>query len=272
MATKNTVCVALCGLGRAGSIHFNCIRRNHRYSLKYVVEQVDASVTAEDGGTVRMETHLRHTLDRFNLHQVTVVDVKDFERVVLKDEEVEAVVVATPTITHHSYVTKSLAARKAVFCEKPIADNLEDVHRCYANAASLNVPLFCAFNRRFDAGMAKLRRGVQDGKLGKIYSIKSISRDSPRPSIDYIKISGGIFHDCAVHDIDMLCWVLGELPESVMVMASCFDAEYEAAGDVDTVSITLKFPSKALGTIEVCRHSNHGYDIRLEVKAEYNYM
>ena len=48
-------------------------------------------------------------------------------------------------------------------------------------------------------------------------------------------------------------------------MASCFDAEYEAVGDVDTVSIVLKFPSKVLGTVDLSRHSNHGYDQRLEV-------
>ena len=39
--------------------------------------------------------------------------------------------------------------------------------------------------------------------------IKTTSRDSPLPGIEYLKISGGIFHDCAVHDIDLVTWILG---------------------------------------------------------------
>ena len=38
--------------------------------------------------------------------------------------------------------------------------------------------------------------------------IKTTSRDSPLPGIEYLKISGGIFHDCAVHDIDLVTWIL----------------------------------------------------------------
>ena len=53
------------------------------------------------------------------------------------------------------------------------------------------------------------------GEAGHIQIIKSISRDSPLPSIEYLKISGGIFHDCMVHDVDMQTWVLGELPVQV---------------------------------------------------------
>ena len=45
--------------------------------------------------------------------------------------------------------------------------------------------------------------------------IKSVSRDSPLPTIEYLKVSGGIFHDCLVHDIDMITWVIGEYPDRV---------------------------------------------------------
>ena len=44
---------------------------------------------------------------------------------------------------------------------------------------------------------------------------QTTSRDSPLPSLDYLKISGGIFHDCAVHDIDLITWILGEYPTEV---------------------------------------------------------
>ena len=47
---------------------------------------------------------------------------------------------------------------------------------------------------------------------------QTTSRDSPLPSLDYLKISGGIFHDCAVHDIDLITWILGEYPTEVNII------------------------------------------------------
>ena len=76
-------------------------------------------------------------------------------------------------------------------------------------------PLFCAFNRRFDPSFAAVRAKVRAGSVGHVQMIKTTSRDSPLPSMDYLKISGGIFHDCAVHDIDMVTWILGEYPSKV---------------------------------------------------------
>ena len=42
---------------------------------------------------------------------------------------------------------------------------------------------------------------VQAGKVGQVHTIKTVARDAPRPPTSYLKISGGIFHDCAVHDL-----------------------------------------------------------------------
>ena len=84
---------------------------------------------------------------------------------------------------------------------------------------------------------------MKEGKIGQIYQIKTTSRDSPRPSIDCIKISTGMYHDCGVHDIDMVCWIVGEEPVGVMAAGICFDPEVKAIGDIDTVAIILKFPS-----------------------------
>ena len=254
---RRQVVVALCGFGRAGQIHFNGLRVNHRCVLKYVVDQVEDTQVAE---------RIRSTLTTYNQDSITkLVGIGEYESVVLKDPEVQAVVVTTPTFTHEGYVRKALEAGKAVFCEKPIAADMKDIASCYDAAARTNLPLFCAFNRRFDPGMSKVQQQVKEGKIGQIYQIKTTSRDSPRPSIDYIKISYGMYHDCAVHDIDMVCWVLGEEPVGVMAQGVAFDPEIKAVGDVDTIAIILKFPSGVLATIDLSRHSSYGYDQRLEV-------
>ncbi len=126
-----------------------------------------------------------------------------------------AVLVASPTYTHEEIVRKSLAAKKAVFCEKPVAETREDTEKCYEVAKQYGKPLFTAFNRRFDPSYAALRKRVRDGEVGHVHTVNITSRDSPMPTIDYLRISGGIFHDCMVHDIDLMTWILGEYPTTV---------------------------------------------------------
>lgn len=128
---------------------------------------------------------------------------------------VDAVVVSSPTFTHEDIVIKALQARKAVFCEKPIAENRANTANCYEMAKKVGRPLFCAFNRRFDPSYSAVRDKVRKGEVGHVHMIKTVSRDSPLPTIDYLKASGGVFHDCMVHDIDMITWILGEYPDKV---------------------------------------------------------
>jgi len=108
-----------------------------------------------------------------------------------------------------------LKAKKAVFCEKPVAENQLDTAKCYEMAEKIGTPLFCAFNRRFDPSYSEVRDRVRRGEVGHVHMIKTVSRDSPLPTIEYLEISGGIFHDCLVHDIDIITWVLGEYPDKV---------------------------------------------------------
>jgi len=146
-----------------------------------------------------------------------------------------------------------------------LSSDLSCIQECYRLAKEVGRPLFCAFNRRFDVSMSRLRDRVREGAIGKVYQVKTTSRDSPLPSMAYLKISTGIFHDCAVHDIDMACWVVGERHEGVFAQGSAFDPEIGAIGDVDKVVIVLKFPSGVLASIDLSRHSQYGYDQRLEV-------
>ncbi len=183
----------------------------------------------------------------------------------MKDTNVDAVIVATPTTYHETLVRRGLKAHKAVFCEKPVAAEIDRIRECYELSEEVKRPLFCAFNRRFDHAMSNLRDRVNRGEIGKVYQIKTTSRDSPLPAIAYLKISKGMFHDCAIHDIDMVCWIVGEQPESVFAQGSAFDPEIKAIGDVDTIAIVLKFPSGVIASIDLSRHSQYGYDQRLEV-------
>ena len=68
-----------------------------------------------------------------------------------------------------------------------------------------------------------------------------------------------------MHDIDLICNVLGEYPCEVFAVASSFIREIGDINDHDTVAITLKFSSGAIGIIDLSRYAVYGYDQRLEV-------
>lgn len=242
--------LALFGVGRAGTIHLSNIFKNPRVKLLYIVDDV--------------ESNWEKIREYWQLEGVTFLTSKQADKV-YNDANVDAVVVASPTYTHQTIVSRALEAKKAVFCEKPIAQNIAKTVDCYETARKVGKPLFCAFNRRFDPSYAAVRERVRNGEVGHVHLIKTVARDSPLPTMEYIKLSGGIFHDCMVHDIDIMTWVIGEYPIKVSVQAHAHIPEIKAINDYDTVVVSLHFPSGTLGVIDVSRNSVFGYDQRLEV-------
>ena len=90
--------------------------------------------------------------------------------------------------------------------------------------------------------------------------------DPAPPPMDYIKGSGGIFRDCAVHDFDIIRWITGQNAVEVYatgtVQGDPLFAEY---GDVDSAAVVVRFDGGALGVVSNARHNARGYDCRLEV-------
>ncbi|XP_033216590.1 inositol 2-dehydrogenase-like [Belonocnema kinseyi] len=242
--------VAIFGLGRAGTIHLEHVVSNPRTKVVYIVDDVESKWEA--------------IKQYWRLKDVTFLTSKQSD-LVFKDSRVDIIVVASPTRTHEYIITKCLEAKKAVFCEKPIAEDDRSIMKCYDIAKKVGKPLFCAFNRRFDPSFIEVRNRIQRGEVGHVHVIKTTSRDSPLPTIEYLSTSGGIFHDCMVHDIDLMTWVLGEYPQKVSVGATAHIPEIKALNDFDTVVATLYFASGTLGQIDLSRNSNYGYDMRLEV-------
>ena len=254
---KEVVRIALLGFGRAGKMHLPGILANLHCHLKYIVD-VEEKLD-----------EIRETLRKLNVSNIILVSSKESERVVMKDPDINAVMVTSPTEFHEYYVLSALRNGKAVFCEKPIAGTMAATQACYDEAKKAGLPLLCAFNRRFDYGMGSVRERVRDGQVGKLHVIKTTSRDSPLPSMAFLRTSGGMFHDCAIHDIDVVCWVAGSLPEEVFAHAHTHHPEIKDMGDVDTVAIVMKFKSGVMATIDLSRHSSYGYDQRLEVSKSF---
>jgi myo-inositol 2-dehydrogenase/D-chiro-inositol 1-dehydrogenase len=96
-------------------------------------------------------------------------------------------------------------------------------------------------------------------------TLQITSHDPAPPPPAYVRTSGGLFKDMAIHDFDMARWLLGEEPAEIYAAASCLiDPAIGAAGDVDTAKTVLKTASGKLCVISNSRRSGYGYDQRIE--------
>jgi myo-inositol 2-dehydrogenase/D-chiro-inositol 1-dehydrogenase len=91
------------------------------------------------------------------------------------------------------------------------------------------------------------------------------NRDPDFPSMDFLRVSGGIFLDLAIHDFDMVRFQLGEVMEIYAAGGVLLEPKLNEFGDIDTDVVILKFANGAVGTIDNSRKAVYGYDQRLEV-------
>ncbi len=83
--------------------------------------------------------------------------------------------------------------------------------------------------------------------------------------MDFLRVSGGIFLDLAIHDFDMVRYQLGDVVEVYAAGGVLIEPKLKEFGDIDTDVVILKFANGALGTIDNSRKAVYGYDQRLEV-------
>jgi len=192
--------------------------------------------------------------------------VFDDPRRILEDRSIDAVLICSSTDTHSPLMEAAAEAGKHIFCEKPIDFDLKRIDHALAKVEAAKVKLQIGFNRRFDHNFKRVRQAVEEGKLGKLYSVRITSRDPAPPPIEYVKVSGGLFLDMMIHDFDMARFLVGKEVEEVYTLAGVMvDPEIGKAGDVDTALVTLKFTDGTLGTIDNCRKAVFGYDQRVEI-------
>lgn len=236
--------IGLLGLGRAGNFHLQSLRLTSeaRVTCVYDIDQAKAKSIAEQQSC----------------------DFEESAKATVERSDVDAVIVATPTDLHFEFVQLGLEARKPVLTEKPLGRHLHEIDDCYSKAKDVSTPLFVAFQRRFDPAFSSLVESVRAGNVGQLQFVRSVSRDNPVPATDYIEISGGIFHDCMVHDLDMVSHIVGEVPTHMSSFGTSFIPDIGQFNDMDSVVASLLFPSGITATIDINRKSVYGYDQRIE--------
>ena len=238
--------IGVLGAGRIGSLHARLIAREvpglALSSLFDVDRDIAAAVARELG-----------------------VEVSPSADDLMSSTGTDAIAICTSTDTHVNLLLAAAEIGKPVFLEKPLSLDLAEVDRALEAAERAGIYLQLGFNRRFDPGHASVRAAIAAGEVGDLHLLRISSRDPDPPPLEYIRVSGGIFLDMTVHDFDMARFLTGsEVEEVYAVGAVRVDEEIGAAGDLDTVMVTVRHADRTLTTIDNSRRCAYGFDQRLE--------
>lgn len=243
---SENIVIGVIGAGRIGRLHVENMLKMAGVRVKTVADPYSE--------------HAKDWAEKLGIEQL----VSNHE-IIFNDAEINCVFICSPTDTHTTMIKAAAKAGKNIFCEKPISFSDEETIEAFKAVEKAGVKLQIGFNRRFDKNFDHVKKCVATGKIGELHILKITSRDPEPPGLDYVKSSGGLFMDMAIHDFDMARFVSGSEVEEVYVQgAALINPEFASLGDVDTAIITLKFANGALGVIDNSRKAVYGYDQRVE--------
>lgn len=247
---KEVIRCAVLGLGRLGYWHAE--------NLAYQVKGAEL-VTVIDPLAGRAEEVAK---------ELGVSNWSQDPDVAFHDDTIDAVVIVTPTSTHADLITRAAKNGKHVFVEKPLTQELSDADKVINTLQQENVFCQVGFMRRFDPAYAEAKKSIAAGDIGKPLYFKAASRDGNVPHEEFIKHSGGIFLDVAIHDYDIARFLMGQDVSSVQSTGSILlesNQFMEKYNDVDQGLTYLTFDGGATGDVETMRIAPYAYDIRGEV-------
>jgi predicted dehydrogenase len=223
------------GLGRWGR---SLVAAAHRHARLKIISAVEPDIAAA------RDFAGRHHLELGS-------DLND----VLANPTIDAVLLATPHSLHPTQVIACAAARKQVFCEKPLALRRTDAVQMFDACRKTGVVLAVGHNRRFWPSMVALRGIVASGELGTLLHIEGHNSNENSQNITSgwrlspEESPGGGLTGAGLHVLDAFVSLLGPVRQ---VYAKLHSRE-EGPPPLDTAMLAMDFVSGVTGTLSTVR-------------------
>ncbi len=194
--------------------------------------------------TVRVVSCSDLDLDKLSKlrHQFPAIQTTANYQDMLRDSQVDAVVISTQATTHYDIVKQCLQAGRHVLVEKPLTMRVKEGEELVALAAQKKKVLMVGHTFLYNAAVRKMKECVDKGTLGKIYYLQAT-----RTHLGLIRKDVNAIWDLAPHDVSIFSYLLGKAPEKVSAMGGC----YLKDGLEDMAFINLMYPGGVLGNIHV---------------------
>jgi predicted dehydrogenase len=224
MTNKNEIVVAQIGCGYWGPNVLRNFSAQHDCWVKFVAE-----INPE-----------RQAYVRANFPRSEVVADLD---TILKDREVDAVVIATPASSHYALTKQVLESGKHAFVEKPLATSTTHADELVNLASTSGQTLMAGHTFLYNAAVRYAKKLLSEDQLGQLYYIYS-----QRLNLGQVRSDVNAWWNLAPHDVSILLYLMnGEMPASV----SAVGVSYIQPGIEDVVFATLKWASGVTGHIHV---------------------
>ncbi|HIV96180.1 MAG TPA: Gfo/Idh/MocA family oxidoreductase [Candidatus Agathobaculum stercoravium] len=188
----------------------------------------------------------------------------------VKNPELDAIVIVSPSMYHADHIKLALDAGKHVFCDKPLDTTIEKCKQAEkAVEAHPDKVFMLGFMRRFDDSYAEAKQRIENGDIGKVVLVRSYTQD-PRTTIEgtlkFAPHSGGQFLDMCVHDIDLIRWFTGSNIKKVWGIGGVFEFDlYRELNDADNAAATVQCENGAMGFMFTNRTHGAGCNVETEI-------
>jgi len=162
--------------------------------------------------------------------------------IVLNSEEIDAVAIATPAITHYELASRAMEAGKDVFVEKPMTLSLRDAEKLVELADREDRVLMVGHLLEYHPAVEKMKELLDSGEVGQPYYIYS-----ERVNLGKIRSDENALWSFAPHDISIILYMLGEEPVEV----ACRGAAYIQPDIEDVAFLWMQFPGNRLAQVHV---------------------
>ena len=248
-----TVKLGIIGLGYIGKIH-------HRHCLK--IPEIEVPAVAD----VSSET----------LNKAKKAGVKKTFRsyeALLKDPEIDAVIIGLPTHLHLQCAVQAAEAGKDIFLEKPIARTVQEAREIISVAQKNSVKLMMGYSHRFNQTFRNVKEQINKGLIGDVENAHATFVSSgpffhraeghtPLPVPDWWfnkeLTGGGVLMDLGSHIINLLRWYFGEITDLRSYLGYRFNMDFE-----DSAMCLAKFDSGTVAVINVGWFSQ-GYTLQID--------
>jgi predicted dehydrogenase len=160
----------------------------------------------------------------------------------LRDSEIEGVVIATPVSTHYKLARMALESGKSVLVEKPLAMSRREAAELVRLARGCRRTLMVGHTFLYSAPVLKTREIIKSGELGDIFYISSV-----RANLGLFQHDVNVLWDLATHDISIILWLLDRVPQAV----SCQGQSHYCKDVEDIALLTLHFPNNVIAFVHV---------------------
>ena len=189
----------------------------------------------------------------------------------LADDDVQAVVVATPDKFHCQQTVAAATAGKHVLCEKPMCRSQAEAEAMIRAAAQAGVTLMVGFTERFNQPCLEAKQRIVDGEIGTPVMILA-RRCHPKFIVrgrEWLNDAetGGVLNYAGTHNIDLICWYMASRP--VRVYAEMGQLVLKEQNFTDCAVVTFRFENRGIATLyESFAYPDpypHGVDRSIEI-------